>query len=69
MILDTFDEDIGFLSDFAPDCIFEAFAGLDESRDRLVAAFRPTRLTAEQASIATSDEHDYRRVKIGRAHV
>src|SRR5690606_13489302 len=42
--------------------VLQALAGLDEARDRRVAALRPVRLAPEQAAVAVGDEDDDRRI-------
>ena len=68
MILNILDEDVGFLFYLTPDRIFEAFAGLYETRNRGILAFAPARLTSEEASIASADEDDNRRVNPRKKH-
>ncbi len=52
----------GFFQHFSGHCVFQAFAGLDESGDRRIAAGRPAGLAAEQAAVAVSHQNDDGRV-------
>src|SRR5688572_8623994 len=60
--------DADFLARLARDRVFQSFAGLYESGQRGIPAFRPARLASKQhAALAVGDEHHdrwrYRRVR------
>ena len=50
--------DAGLLEHLAQDCVLEAFAWLDESRDGRIAARGPGSLPAQQGPLAVGHEHD-----------
>ena len=62
MIIASADTHAGFLEHLAAHRVFEAFARLDEARERREPPFRPLRPAPEQTTIAVSDDDDDRRV-------
>src|SRR5271166_3962590 len=51
--------DAGLLENLAPDRRLDRLAGLHESRQRRIHAFRKAWLTSEQAGVAVDREHDH----------